>query len=178
VGLHGDVDEVIAFTGSWAGRRFLEEAEAGGLAREYELHAMSWLLPRERFAEHPEWFRMDRHGERRPDANLCPAHPEALAVVAARAGELAERRPPSTRRGCRRCWRRSARRGRRCWSTGSTPRCSRVGAARPGASRSSPQCWPLTWRSTPGWAFAQRPASGCFWMLITLRLMARRPSRS
>ena len=98
VGLHGDVDEVIAFTGSRAGRRFLEEAEAGGLAREYELHAMSWLLPRERFAEHPEWFRMDRHGERRPDANLCPAHPEALAVVAARAVELAERLPPSTER--------------------------------------------------------------------------------
>src|SRR2546427_3787245 len=98
VGLHGHVDEVMAFIGSPAGQRFLEEAEAGGLAREYELHAMSWLLPRERFAEHPEWFRMDRHGERRPDANLCPAHPEALAAVAARAVELAERLPPSTER--------------------------------------------------------------------------------
>jgi hypothetical protein len=65
---------------------------------EFELHAMHWLLPRERYAEHPDWFRMDRHGERQPDANLCPSHPEALATVASRAVELAERLPPSTDR--------------------------------------------------------------------------------
>src|SRR5947209_8456640 len=93
VALHGGVDEVMAFAGSAAGQRFLAEAEAAGLAREYELHAMSWLLPRERFAEHPEWFRMDRHGERRPDANLCPSHPKALALVAGRGGQVGERLP-------------------------------------------------------------------------------------
>jgi len=98
VALHGGVDEVIAFTESTAGRLFLAEAEAAGLAREYELHAMSWLLPRELFPAHADWFRMDRHGERRPDANLCSSHPEALARVTARAVELAERLLPSTDR--------------------------------------------------------------------------------
>jgi hypothetical protein len=98
VALHGGVDEVVAFTKSASGRRFLAEAEAAGLAREYELHAMSWLLPRELFAEHADWFRMDRHGERQADANLCPSHPGALAQVTARAVELAERLPPSTDR--------------------------------------------------------------------------------
>jgi Domain of unknown function (DUF4838) len=98
VALHGGVAEVIAFVESPAGQRFLAEAEAAGLAREFELHAMSWLLPRERFAHNPEWFRMDRHGERQPDANLCPSQPAALASVAARAVELAERLPPATER--------------------------------------------------------------------------------
>jgi hypothetical protein len=98
VALHGGIEEVTALVESEAGRRFMADAEAAGLEREYELHAMGWLLPRDRFAEHPDWFRMDRHGERRPDANLCPSHPEALAIVRRRAVELAERLPPSTNR--------------------------------------------------------------------------------
>jgi hypothetical protein len=98
VALHGGVEEVIAFVGRKAGQRFLAEAEAAGIRREYELHAMSWLLPRELFADHPEWFRMDRHGERRPDANMCVSGGEALTLVAGRAVELAERLPPSTNR--------------------------------------------------------------------------------
>lgn len=95
---HGGVEEVIAFTESAAGQQFLAEAEAAGLDREFELHALNWLLPRARFADHPDWFLMDRHGERRPDSNLCPSHPEALALVAARAAELAGRLPSSTGR--------------------------------------------------------------------------------
>src|SRR5439155_5239524 len=61
VALHGGIEEITAFVESEAGRRFLADAEAAGLEREYELHAMSWLLPRDRFAQHPDWFRMDRH---------------------------------------------------------------------------------------------------------------------
>jgi hypothetical protein len=98
VALHGVVAEVIAFVEGPEGRRFLADAEAAGLAREYELHAMSWLLPRELFAAHADWFRMDRHGQRQPDANLCPSHPDALARVTHRARELAERLPPCTER--------------------------------------------------------------------------------
>jgi hypothetical protein len=98
VAVHGGVDEVIEFAESKVGRRFLAEVDAADLQHEYELHAMSWLLPRERFAEHPDWFRMDRHGRRQPDTNLCPSNAEALSAVSARALELAERLPPSTDR--------------------------------------------------------------------------------
>jgi hypothetical protein len=41
---------------------------------------------------------MDRHGQRQPDANLCPSSADALSVASARAVELAERLPPSTNR--------------------------------------------------------------------------------
>jgi hypothetical protein len=98
VALHGGVEDVIAYSESAEGQRFAAEATDAGLAYECELHAMSWLLPREHFAPHPEWFRMDRHGERQADANLCPAHPDALALVTARAVDLARRLPPSTDR--------------------------------------------------------------------------------
>jgi hypothetical protein len=98
VALHGGVEEILEFMESRTGRRFMAEVDAAGLEHEFELHAMSWLLPRDRYSEHPDWFRMDRHGERRADANLCPSHPEALGVVARRSVELAERLPPSTER--------------------------------------------------------------------------------
>jgi hypothetical protein len=98
VALHGSVEEVLEFTQTKVGRRFLAEAEAAGLEHEYELHAMSWLLPREQFSAHPDWFRMDQQGQRRPDANLCASNPEGLSMAAARAVELAERLPPSTER--------------------------------------------------------------------------------
>lgn len=98
VGLHGSPEGVLAFVESAAGERFLAAARGAGLDVEYELHALGWLLPRDRFAARPDWFRMDRHGARRPDANLCPSRPEALALAAERAVALAERLPPSTDR--------------------------------------------------------------------------------
>ncbi len=66
-------------------------AEAGrrGIAVYYEAHALSWLLPRALFDEHPAWFRCDEKGERTKDANLCPSSAEALAYITERAGELA-----------------------------------------------------------------------------------------
>ena len=60
-----------------------------GIAVEFEMHAMSWLLPRSVFAQHPDWFRMDREGNRVADFNLCAASEEALAFVGRRAAELA-----------------------------------------------------------------------------------------
>lgn len=67
-----------------------------GVALEYELHAMSWLLPRTEFTAHPEWFRMDRSGSRTADCNFCPSNEEALAYVERRAEELARALPFTT----------------------------------------------------------------------------------
>ena len=52
-----------------------------GIDFEYEEHGMTWMLPRELFAEHPEYFRMDENGNRTPDYNGCPSSQGALQVV-------------------------------------------------------------------------------------------------
>ena len=69
-----------------------------GIELEYEVHAMSWLLPREEFDAHPEWFRMNEEGERVADFNLCASSAEALSYVATRAAELAKVLRPTTHR--------------------------------------------------------------------------------
>lgn len=60
---------------------FKQKCIDAGLDFEYEEHAMTWLLPRELFATHPEYFRMDENGVRRPDGNGCPSSQEALEVM-------------------------------------------------------------------------------------------------
>ncbi len=69
-----------------------------GIEIEYEMHAMSWLMPRELFAEHPDWFRMNEEGERMADFNLCPSNPDALDYVSARSAELSRVLTPTTHR--------------------------------------------------------------------------------
>ena len=69
-----------------------------GIEIEFEAHAMSWLLPREEFAIHPDWFRMNGEGERVGDFNLCPSSNEALEYVSRRAAELARVLRPTTHR--------------------------------------------------------------------------------
>ncbi|MBE6702876.1 MAG: DUF4838 domain-containing protein [Ruminococcaceae bacterium] len=75
-----------------------EKLKQMGIALEYEVHAMSWLLPRELFATHPDWFRENEAGERVADFNLCVSAPGALTYVADRAAELAQVLRPTTHR--------------------------------------------------------------------------------
>ncbi|WP_135557245.1 DUF4838 domain-containing protein [Paenibacillus cymbidii] len=95
---HERLHELIAFVHSAAGRKWLDYFAAHGIDVEYEIHAMSWLLPRDRFADHPEWFRMDDRGERTPDANCCPSNEEAIAIIQRNSIELARQLPPTTHR--------------------------------------------------------------------------------
>ena len=71
--------------------RRIATARAKGLQVGFEMHAGSWLLPRALFAEHPEFFRMDKNGKRTPWRNFCLSSPAALDIIARRAVELAER---------------------------------------------------------------------------------------
>jgi len=71
-------------------RARVDRTKAAGLNVEYELHAGSWLVPRELFAEHPDYFRMDPTGVRTQLFNFCVSSPGALAVASRRAGELAK----------------------------------------------------------------------------------------
>lgn len=71
-------------------RRLIDYAKEQDLEIEYELHAAGYLLPRELFDTHPEYFRMNASGERTPDFNLCVSNADALELVSKRAAELAK----------------------------------------------------------------------------------------
>ncbi len=73
-------------------------AYAKGICVEFEAHALSWLLPREKFAENPSWFRMNEHGERTPDVNFCPSNADALAYISNRTAALAAYLPTNSHR--------------------------------------------------------------------------------
>ena len=59
-----------------------------GIDLEYEEHMMSFLLPRNLFNTHPEYFRMNEQGVRIDDANGCPSNKDALEIVYQKAQEI------------------------------------------------------------------------------------------
>ena len=71
-------------------RALIDRLINGGIDIGYEFHAASYLLPRELFIEHPEYFRMNEIGERTPDSNFCFSNSEVRKTVAERAVSLAE----------------------------------------------------------------------------------------
>lgn len=70
-------------------RALIDRAKERGLAVEYEFHAAGYLLPRELFSSHPEYFRVNAQGERTADWNFCVSNEEALSIFAKRGAELA-----------------------------------------------------------------------------------------
>lgn len=76
----------------------LAQARRQGMQVEYEMHALSYLMPRTLFASHPEWFRMDAQGERVADFNLCASSQEALGYLADQAEALARLLPAESHR--------------------------------------------------------------------------------
>ena len=70
-------------------RKLIDYAESRGLEIEYELHAAGYLMPRELFDTHPEYFRMNADGKRTNDSNFCVSNGEALDIFARNAAQLA-----------------------------------------------------------------------------------------
>ncbi len=70
-------------------RDMIDYAHSRGLEVEYEIHAVGYLMPRELFQEHPEYFRMNENEERTNDWNFCVSNSDALDLVARRAVDLA-----------------------------------------------------------------------------------------
>lgn len=66
-----------------------------GIDFEYEEHAMTYLLPKELFAEHPDYFRMDENGVRQADGNGCPSSEEGLQVIMQNVAHFAETHKPT-----------------------------------------------------------------------------------
>lgn len=82
--------EVMAAFLTPENRAAIERMESRGIQVEWEMHALSWLLPRSLFSQHPDWFRLNQEGERTNDYNLCSSNEQALAEVSRRAEELAK----------------------------------------------------------------------------------------
>ena len=73
-------------------------AKEKGLTVEYEMHAMGWLLPRNLFESHPEYFLMDENGQRNPGNNFCVCNEEAMEIVERNAVNLAKKLHGSSHR--------------------------------------------------------------------------------
>ncbi len=71
-------------------RSYLDYAVSRGLKIEYEMHAASFLVPREMYKIHPEYFRMDETGARTPHLNFCFSNPEAMEIALSNAETLAQ----------------------------------------------------------------------------------------
>lgn len=102
LGLHsggGLSHDVVEALGEYGGEACRRRIAAAGLEYEYECHAADVLMPRELFAEHPDFFVFDpRFQRRRPEGNWCPEHPEGRRVVMENTVRLARRLPSSTHR--------------------------------------------------------------------------------
>lgn len=72
-------------------RPLMNRARAMGITIEYEMHVLSYLMPRSLFAEHPTWFRQNEAGKRTADFNICAGSREGLDYLGMRAAELARR---------------------------------------------------------------------------------------
>ena len=98
IATHVGPGDVMPFIRNEKGRKFLADCRAYGLDVEHELHAMSYLLPRRLFAEHPDYFRMDGNGQRTNRLNCCASSAGALAVIASNAVAVAKVCRPTTGR--------------------------------------------------------------------------------
>ena len=83
------VEDLVKLCQTKKYRALIDYAKNLGLDVEYELHAMGYLLKRELYDAHPEYFRMNKNGERTNDYNLCVSNDDALEIVAENAVQLA-----------------------------------------------------------------------------------------
>lgn len=72
-------------------KSLIDYAVECGLSIEYELHCAGFLLPRELFDTKPEFFRMNKAGERANDYNFCFSNEEAVTLFVQSAVELASK---------------------------------------------------------------------------------------
>ena len=97
LGIHSDagvrsvneLKELVRQNETESYRALIDYAKERNVEIEYELHAAGYLVPRELFDTHPEYFRVNKDGERSTDFNFCVTNTEALSICAKRAAELA-----------------------------------------------------------------------------------------
>ena len=78
---------------SW--KDFMVDAGKIGVKFEFQEHMMYFLLPRDLFDSHPEYFRQNKNGVRTNDANGCPSSEGALEQVYIHAIDIVSRYEPT-----------------------------------------------------------------------------------
>lgn len=103
IGIHSDtrletLPELKAFIESAEGKVFLNACDKYNIDVEYEQHILMELLPRDLFADHPEYFRVDNEGKRNGDYNMCFSSEGAMELVKKNAVEMAKWIRPTSHR--------------------------------------------------------------------------------
>lgn len=98
IATHITPEQVVKFIQSESGQHFLDECKKYGIEVEHELHAMGDLLPRKLFDEDSTMFRMDEHGKRVREYNLCTHSQKALQIVRDNAVKYSKLLPSTTGR--------------------------------------------------------------------------------
>lgn len=95
---HEPVDTLEEFVKSDIGKTFLAMCKKKGVDVEYEIHALSYLLPRNLSETHPEYFRENENGERDSKYNLCFSSQEAIEAMRPQIAKLLNWMHPTTHR--------------------------------------------------------------------------------
>lgn len=72
------------------GKRIINMLEDNGIEVEYELHSLSWLLPRGLIDKDKSMFRQNTEGVRVNDKGFCPSSRNGLEVISENAHKLAK----------------------------------------------------------------------------------------
>ena len=93
---HASMENFIHMLETDEWRHFRRRMDKAGIAVEFEMHALSWILNRSLFDKHKEWFRMNEDGVRVPEFNCCASNPDVLDYIRERSAELARIFHPDT----------------------------------------------------------------------------------
>ena len=93
---HASMENCIKMLETDEWRHFRRRMDKAGIAVEFEMHALSWILNRRLFYKHKEWFRMNEDGVRVPEFNCCASNPDVIDYIRERSAELARIFHPDT----------------------------------------------------------------------------------
>lgn len=89
-GTVNSIESLLAALEKPDGRKMIKTLEKAGITIEYELHSLSWLLPRELIEKNEELFRLNKDGIRTNDMSFCPSNNLAYEIISERAYEFAK----------------------------------------------------------------------------------------
>lgn len=78
--------------------KLLDYASDKGIEIEYEMHCARYLMPEKYFDSNPEYFRMNKSGERVMDYNFCVSDEDTMKIVEKNALKLAKKLYKSEKR--------------------------------------------------------------------------------
>ena len=94
---HESLEQALALQQTAEFADFCRRMHRLGIAVEWEMHALSWLVERSLFDTRPHWFR-EENGVRVRQLNCCASEPEVLEHIKERSYQLGRMLRPDTHR--------------------------------------------------------------------------------